>query len=721
MASGKRSSMGVARGGIVLWLLAATVCYQVVYQIVMLYVVEHDLALDQECSLTAGAAMGSPQCLEVQLFRSWKRAGEDLDGRTDFSELLRESDDVDGDEIDVEEGETGLLARPLSDVTPWGHDVTEDKVYMPVPTPLPTPGSLRKQQASTTAESEVPRAVEQDSKFEALYKSVADSLHNNHSASLWAQGLTELQDDLQHKLDDNLKKHHVVDAAAKHDSSERSFASASSQDSDSLTPWARGLLDLQAHLQAEDERLPSTIRRRAHDREESMEQLSNAILASLNKTTVSSWAQNLSAIQEDFQERIGHLHDAHHKLLATEVEKHAAHYKEAQHVALEDHQRWEKQFSGSVMSLGQEMCSDPSRLHYPACAVFRKSLNKTEETKPAQSAHEQWESNFSHVAHAWLQELCQEPGRENYTACVEFHQQVRSSAEGAATTTTASAERPAVAGSSSSSSSSPSSVSSSSSPSLRGGGVAEKAPAIVSSSTPQLRGASGLRQHYEWRHVRAWKTTKDPAVRSRELLTVPRESIRSAHWNGMIPKVACVTIIPFGGSAKKVFLRNYMKYFIDNFRFQSYEGSKQLIFVYHHTDAEAAAVVKAYADGTFIRAVAARGEDQLPSTAAYRFGAWSSDADIIARWELGVWHHPERLSMQIRAMAFSKRPASVLIAEGDEAAETPAKLGRIGTLAGEVAWMREHWAPLLDEEEVVLSGAQAHHVAQVPLMDGAGL
>merc|ERR1719333_1840236 len=122
----------------------------------------------------------------------------------------------------------------------------------------------------------------------------------------------------------------------------------------------------------------------------------------------------------------------------------------------------------------------------------------------------------------------------------------------------------------------------------------------------------------------------------------------------MIPKVACITVVPCGEMAQV-----WMKHFIKNFRMQNYEGPRELVLVYHHEDTETARLVAQHANGVSIKAVAAMSEE-YPSATAFRFGAWKSDADVVARWDFDVWHNPKQLSMQVRALALSGRPASVL-------------------------------------------------------------
>merc|ERR1719291_1525196 len=151
----------------------------------------------------------------------------------------------------------------------------------------------------------------------------------------------------------------------------------------------------------------------------------------------------------------------------------------------------------------------------------------------------------------------------------------------------------------------------------------------------------------------------------------------------------------------------HLMYAVNNFKLQRYDGDSELVVVYHHDDAEGAKLVRKYMqEGARVRGVASRDDvGSFPSTMAFRYAAWAFEA----------YHHPERLSMQVRAMATSRRPASLLL---DDAAQRPGAAGapahgREGSLVGEAAWMRQHWHPLLGEEHGVLELAQAHNVVLV--------
>lgn len=215
------------------------------------------------------------------------------------------------------------------------------------------------------------------------------------------------------------------------------------------------------------------------------------------------------------------------------------------------------------------------------------------------------------------------------------------------------------------------------------------------------------RHELHWPAVTTWSAGGNlrGKAASNSHAIVERREVRSARWAGMIPKVACITPVQSGPA-----LKIQLKYFIDNFHLQSYEGPTQLVFVYHHTDHEAARLVADYADGFHIKGVAARGGGEFPSTAALRFGAWSSNADVIAYYNVQEFQHPQRLSLQVRALAYSSRPACIMRGLPNQGA-----VADDSTLLGEASWMKEHWHPLLKEQQDVLQVAEARHVVELDM------
>jgi len=199
----------------------------------------------------------------------------------------------------------------------------------------------------------------------------------------------------------------------------------------------------------------------------------------------------------------------------------------------------------------------------------------------------------------------------------------------------------------------------------------------------------GGNSNLNWPAVTAWKTLPHEG----ETMITHQDQLIREHWSGSPPKVACITVIPSHGDVEA-----WLGVFIDNFRAQKYEGATQLVLVYHHLDTVAAKLVKAYADGIYIMGAATRDTD-FPSAISFRYGAWLSDADVVARWDFDAWHHADRLAMQVRALALTKRPVSVLsgwtVRELDSHthSEPIDEMKSESTIIGETKWMQEQWFP----------------------------
>lgn len=196
--------------------------------------------------------------------------------------------------------------------------------------------------------------------------------------------------------------------------------------------------------------------------------------------------------------------------------------------------------------------------------------------------------------------------------------------------------------------------------------------------------------------------------REEEAVVVPIEELRRAFWAASAPMVACVAAIPATVAARRELAAT-----VDSFRLQTYEGPRQLILVYHADDHESATLTRRFADGSYIKAVAARG-DALPSTTALRYGAWASDADVIARWDLGDWQHPDRLALQTRSLGLARRSGSLL--RRPAAGGSPGAWAE-GSLVGEREWMARHWFPLLGAE----GASFAAHASHLALLDAPQL
>jgi len=243
--------------------------------------------------------------------------------------------------------------------------------------------------------------------------------------------------------------------------------------------------------------------------------------------------------------------------------------------------------------------------------------------------------------------------------------------------------------------------------------VEKYAPAGPSATAdvPQTALRQGRRQMH-WSTVTGWASAgwlRSSLGSGKGHILFERKDVIDARWSGMIPKVACITAI----SSSRV-SKSKMEQFIRNFNEQTYEGASQLALVYDQEDEAAAAMVRLYSDGARIKAVAARDEGMFPSTTALRFGAWSvgEDAEAIFHWDVEDSHHPQRLSLQVRALALSARPGSLIENDGSFREES---------LGGEVKWMQRHWYPLLEGQHQTLQGMQESQIVQVRLDSLNGL
>jgi hypothetical protein len=211
------------------------------------------------------------------------------------------------------------------------------------------------------------------------------------------------------------------------------------------------------------------------------------------------------------------------------------------------------------------------------------------------------------------------------------------------------------------------------------------------------RPASFLEKRLHWSSVKALSHSIVTGHARETKVVVGKRDVRHLHWAGAIPKVSCITAISYSRH-----VRARMMYFIDNFKLQDYEGPRQLLLVYHYLDTDAAELVQKYADGFYIKGVAARGDHDFPSNAALRYGAWSADADIIARWDFEEWHDPSRLTMQVRAMAATSRPACILqdSHSGPKKVNMEEQVVHDLSLVGERSWMKAYWQPFSAKDEV---------------------
>jgi len=686
----------VAPKGLTAILIGIIVCYQVANHIFLHKAVsdeDAELESDSACTAVAGPG-GSYSCMEAKLFKGWRELPDEqllaVSHSEDSTTSIRptaaqsESQGLRGDRKANTEKDTTASLENLanSEVKP---EALEGLLW-------DLAWQMGGGDKSHSAPDKFPHKAHTTQKPNAF---MAKAPKKEKKKKSFAQGLTELQQKLEAKMQAQAKRHaehrkiRALHVAANGHSQETSAPT------DTMTPWAHNLDDLTHDMQAQ---MHTWRKERAeHAR-------THAAKVQSTEDTMTPWAHKLDDQLHEMQEHMEHRnkeraeHEAAHK---------AAH--EARMAALHKATAGSSgsSFMDEIDSLGRELCQDPERRKRPSCAQFLP-LHSTEASTAADSKEETaadvHASAMAHIkllerhlgelekdrehdneeirqeSQGFLKELCADPARHSYPACA------RVLAEAA----------PA-------------------SGRLRASSSA-KAPESPKKSVSKAAAR-------EFPHVLRWSPSKEsedkaPHHVDEMPLLMSRKELIGAHWEGKVPTVACVTVLPEGQVTETL-----MRYFMDNYKLQHYEGKYELVLVYSQTDKEASRIAHLYADGSSIKAVAARGGDEFPSATAFRYGAWvAHDADIVVRYDFEGWHHPNRLSMQVRAMVLSKRPASLVTmvtafdADGKQSAVVGGA-GPHGSMMGEAAWMRKHWMPVLEEETSVLHGLQSRDVVQVAMPD----
>jgi hypothetical protein len=342
--------------------------------------------------------------------------------------------------------------------------------------------------------------------------------------------------------------------------------------------------------------------------------------------------------------------------------------------AVDDMPGKELNLAKKIDMIGRDLCSDPKHRTSSECAHFL--------TSASDAANKAWHESFAAKIASVGHELCSNPSSHNYLACKQFDHFIKSS-------------------------------------SSENEELVTKGEMVATDISESEEISETHQKELQWNKVEQWKTSSSTRLRgstSRDISSLTTEDVSKirvfSHWKGRIPRVACVTLVPKTREAKA-----WLPYFVNNFRLQNYEGEHQLILVYHHSDIEAAHILDKYANSTDVQVAAAHGED-FPSAAAFRFGAYLAQRiDVIARWDFAAWHHPQRLSAQVRALAFSGRPAC-LLKQWTLLDNTGANITTVegvfwdSSLVGEASWMQSNWYPLVGEVEHV-SGAGAAHLAAI--------
>jgi hypothetical protein len=387
------------------------------------------------------------------------------------------------------------------------------------------------------------------------------------------------------------------------------------------------------------------------------------------------WAQELIDLQSKLEGRMNKLkilHTANH----TWTQKHKIPDKseaEAHHTHIEAWTRDLDAMQNKLKARGDEL--------------IRKRKARQAAKHATESPREEVPEQFSSTTVGLEQqiwdygkELCSDPRRRNYTSCKHFNERAQA-----------------------------------------GSGEMESDTKPATTPRPQSMHESEKRMH--WRDVKQWrssdgaKSLRGSSLDELPIAVVSQDEARHAKWGGMLPTVACVAVVPKGKD-----ISHELRYFVDNFNLQNYEGLKQLIIVAHSDDQAARRVLAKHADGIVVKAVFVMDTSRHLAT-SYRFGAWAAtDADIIARWDIDAWHHPSRLSLQIHAMALAKRPVSRLRSwttrhysdAGATEAEKNESLGE-PSLIGEKEWMNQYWYPMIGEE--FLATEQSKHLAELDTSD----
>jgi hypothetical protein len=417
---------------------------------------------------------------------------------------------------------------------------------------------------------------------------------------LSAKRLTELQNNLDDKLQAQARRrdeHRAIKAL----SAAANSTGAESASISHMTPWAQNLMEEMHQMQEHMEHY----HKERTDHAAAFASAFSAYAASEQaahaqqppEDSMTPWAHNLEDLQHDLEHRM-EVRDRHH------AEHEAAHKAMNDRIEAAAKVDTASPFMNEINSLGRELCEDPQRHDSLACAQF---VHPDEQVAASQHTSHR-DSHADSMMHLqllekhmdqlakdrehddedirkestdFLQELCADPARKSYPSCVHL----------SATTSVA--------------------------PTTTGKGSRFRASVDSSSAS------ANDHQHKAVQHVveLQWTplTESEVASRPHNVDALPfvmgRRELRGHHWEGRIPKVACVTVLPHGKVTEVL-----MQYFMDNYNLQSYEGQRELVIVYHSSDAEAARIAHLYADGTSVKAAGAHSGDT--HTISYSLPLW---------------------------------------------------------------------------------------------------
>eukprot|EP00929_Paragymnodinium_shiwhaense_P005276 TRINITY_DN106_c0_g2_i1.p1 TRINITY_DN106_c0_g2~~TRINITY_DN106_c0_g2_i1.p1 ORF type:complete len:908 (-),score=199.25 TRINITY_DN106_c0_g2_i1:84-2807(-) len=766
-------------------LLGLTIAYQIVYQAFMLSRLQSDdNDSDAVCEIGA-LTSGSPHCLEMQLFRTWQRAEQQGHVLDDAEEELEKLTQVRLEEfrsvttakpktisleVAGETAKSGIVVSELTPMVPFGTQEKIEKLYNKTMATLsshsnvtPWAQQLLDSQAKLDARLQHLPSVQHDrhqkfeEQFEKLYEDTMEVIHQP-SKSSYAKHAVEMMAELEQQKRQiekrpSVKRARALERQARLDGLYNQTLAAI-KNRHVADDYAKELSETMHDFEDRADHLPSLRRAQALAKQSKFDELYETAMARLkNHSSVSDWADHLQEQQAEMQYKLEHLHDHDH-----------AHGKKAtgqNHTLLDQ-----------IVHFGARLCNSAERQQHAACreleTMFSSVPGHSDSLQHAMSAealarHERhenwrarldaefashtaqlenakhdreekdhkWKQSFEDSAHSYLEDLCSDPDRAGYPACATLRQHASTTTKTAADSAATSARlrgAPAAQDSERQSASTPSGrLDAATSRSLRGATVVQSvARPATSPTSSRLRGSAASPGPSTWADVvaagsgrgkasqdlgRLWKTT------DKQTWLVSRDQLMSYQWTeDKKPAVACiVAITPEDATdAKLVAL-------ISNFRLQTYEGRRVLMLLHRNTDTAVGEMLQRYANSSSIRAVAVRSIGEFPSTTALRYGAWAADAEIIARWNMDEWYHPQRLTMQIESMLLSGRPASLLKSwtvhgtlEGAFETNISDKTGWEGSLVGEASWMKSHWMPLLSEERHMLD-IQSYDLAQVDM------
>lgn len=778
MSSNVKMSAVTNKG--LLTFLGVTIAYQICYQAFLLSRLPVDDDSDAVCQV-GSLSSGTPKCLEQQLFQSWQRAslqGQDhvLD---DAEEELERLTQVRLDEFrspatqptpqaplqsetDAKQG-SGILVGEAAPIVSFGTAEKIEKIYSETMANLgkrsnvtPWAQQLLDSQAKLEAHhNHLPsvqhdrheKFVEEHKKFEEdfdkLYEKTMDAIHHPHKSE-YAQHAEDMMKEMEQKKREieskpSVKHARALARQAKLDQLYNQTL-ASIRNRHVAEDYAHELSDVMHKFEDRADHLPSMQRAKIAESHRKFDELYDATMAKLqNHSTESAWAHHLEEEQHEMEYKLEHLHD----------HDHAHHAKAAHKDSLLD----------EIVQLGRNLCDTPERRARPSCSEFmsnfsnvsihsdalkhalspeamarhqhhvdwRAHLNEEFASHAAQydkALHDleekdhKWEEAFQSSTNSYLEQLCSDPERAAYPACATLR---RSTPAKPAEPASLSSSRLRGASTDASTTAAPAAAATSSR--LRGASAApvlylETAPAASTSSSSRLRGASANAPSLTgWAAVVAAGAGKGHGHSIKDAASVTREQLQSFKWAGKMPSIACIApITAETATAEK------LSALVSNFRLQTYGGRRTLQLLFQHSDIAVSELVHRYADGVIVKAVPVRATGQFPSTTALRYGAWATDADIIARWNADEWYHPDRLAMQVEAMVLAARPVSLLkswtfhgssVAPFENSAAD--KIGWEGAMMGEKGWMQEHWMPLLAEERDMLGGVQAGGIVQIDM------